>query len=162
MPISITVNGAPRTLDVDPRMPLLWVLRDVLGLTGTKYGCGIAQCGSCTVHVDGRATRSCQTPVGEVAGRRVTTIEGLTAGAGPSGHPLQRAWIEEQVPQCGWCQPGFLMTAAELLATHPRPTDAQIDAALGEHVCRCGTYQRLRRAVHRAAGEVEAGAGGAR
>ena len=159
MPISLTVNGAPRTLDVDPRMPLLWVLRDVLGLTGTKYGCGIAPCGSCTVHVDGRATRSCQTPVGSVAGRAVTTIEGLSADR---SHPLQRAWIEEQVPQCGWCQSGFLMTAAELLAAHPRPTDDEIDAALGDHICRCGTYQRIRRAVHRAAGPLAAGAGGDR
>jgi isoquinoline 1-oxidoreductase alpha subunit len=159
MPISITVNGVVRSLDVDPRMPLLWVLRDVLGLTGTKYGCGIAECGSCTVHVDGKATRSCQTPVGTVAGRRVTTIEGLSADR---SHPLQRAWIEEQVPQCGWCQPGFLMTAADLLASHPRPTDAEIDAALGEHVCRCGTYQRMRKAVHRAAGQAHAAKGGAR
>ncbi len=159
MTIALTVNGVAHSVDVDPRMPLLWVLRDVIGLTGTKYGCGIAQCGSCTVHVDGAATRSCQTPVGTVAGRRVTTIEGLSADR---SHPLQRAWIEEQVPQCGWCQPGFLMTAADLLAQHPQPTDEQIDAALGEHVCRCGTYLRIRRAVHRAAGRPAAGTGGAR
>jgi isoquinoline 1-oxidoreductase alpha subunit len=157
MPISLTVNGVSHALDVDPEMPLLWVVRDVLGLTGTKYGCGIAQCGSCTVHVDGKATRACQTPVGTVAGHAVTTIEGLAADR---SHPLQQAWITEQVPQCGWCQPGFLMTAADLLTTHPQPTDEQIDAVLGEHICRCGTYQRIRRAVHRAAGRSAAGAGG--
>lgn len=150
MPIQLTVNGTPKSVDADPDMPLLWVLRDLLGLTGTKYGCGIAECGSCTVHVDGEATRSCVTSLGEVAGRSVTTIEGLAADR---GHPLQRAWIAEQVPQCGWCQSGMLMTAAELLAKTPKPTDADIDRALGGHICRCGTYQRIRSAIHRAAGQ---------
>lgn len=150
MPISLTVNGAPRSVDADPEMPLLWVLRDLLGLTGTKYGCGIAECGACTVHVDGEATRSCATSLGEVAGKSVTTIEGLAADR---GHPLQRAWIAEQVPQCGYCQSGMLMTAAELIARTPKPTDADIDRALDGHVCRCGTYQRIRKAIHRAAGE---------
>ena len=150
MPITLTVNGAPRSVDADPEMPLLWVLRDLLGLTGTKYGCGIAECGACTVHVDGEATRSCATSLGEVAGKSVTTIEGLSADR---GHPLQRAWIAEQVPQCGYCQSGMLMTAAELSARTPKPTDADIDRALGGHVCRCGTYQRIRQAIHRAAGE---------
>lgn len=149
MPITLTVNGAPRSVDADPEMPLLWVLRDLLGLTGTKYGCGIAECGACTVHVDGEATRSCATSLGEVAGKSVTTIEGLAADR---GHPLQRAWIAEQVPQCGYCQSGMLMTAAELIARTPKPTDADIDRALGGHVCRCGTYQRIRKAIHRAAG----------
>jgi aerobic-type carbon monoxide dehydrogenase small subunit (CoxS/CutS family) len=148
VPIAFTVNGQPRSVDVDPEMPLLWVLRDVLGLTGTKYGCGIAECGACTVHVEGEATRSCVTTVGEVAGKKITTIEGLAADG---SHPLQRAWIEEQVPQCGYCQSGFLMTAAELLAKKPHPTDADIDSALGGHLCRCGTYQRVRKAIHRAA-----------
>ncbi len=153
MPIALTVNGKPHTLDVDPEMPLLWVLRDVLALTGTKYGCGIAECGACTVHVEGEATRSCVTTVGEVAGKRITTIEGLAADR---SHPLQRAWIEEQVPQCGYCQSGLLMTAAELIAKRPHPTDAEIDGALGGHLCRCGTYQRVRKAIHRAAGDAGA------
>jgi len=148
VPIAFTVNGQPRSVDVDPEMPLLWVLRDLLGLTGTKYGCGIAECGACTVHVEGEATRSCVTTVGEVAGKKITTIEGLAADR---SHPLQKAWIEEQVPQCGYCQSGFLMTAAELLAKQPHPSDADIDAALGGHLCRCGTYQRVRKAIHRAA-----------
>ena len=148
MPIAFTVNGQPRSVDVDPEMPLLWVLRDLLGLTGTKYGCGIAECGACTVHVEGEATRSCVTTVGEVAGKKITTIEGLSADR---SHPLQKAWIEEQVPQCGYCQSGFLMSAAELLAKKPQPSDADIDAALGGHLCRCGTYQRVRKAIHRAA-----------
>ncbi len=147
--ITITVNGAGRSVDVDLETPLLWVLRDTLGLTGTKYGCGVAQCGACTVHVDGEATRSCVTPVGSVAGKKITTIEGLS---NDRSHPLQQAWIAEQVPQCGYCQSGMLMTAADLLARKPKPTDEDIDSALGGHVCRCGTYQRIRRAVHRAAG----------
>jgi aerobic-type carbon monoxide dehydrogenase small subunit (CoxS/CutS family) len=151
---TLVVNGASRNLDVAPDTPLLWALRDSLGLTGTKYGCGIAQCGACTVHVDGEATRSCAVSVADVAGKKVTTIEGL-ARAG--NHPLQQAWIAEQVPQCGYCQSGMLMTAAELLAHKPKPTDADIDEALSTHICRCGTYQRIRRAIHRAAGE-----GGAR
>jgi isoquinoline 1-oxidoreductase subunit alpha len=152
---ALVVNGTPRKVDVAPDTPLLWVLRDTLGLTGTKYGCGIAQCGACTVHVEGVATRSCATTVDSVAGKKITTIEGLSAGR---SHPLQRAWIDEQVPQCGYCQSGMLMTAADLLAHKPKPTDADIDDALGGHICRCGTYQRIRRAIHRAAGEP----GGAR
>jgi aerobic-type carbon monoxide dehydrogenase small subunit (CoxS/CutS family) len=156
---TFTLNGKSRKVDVDPRTPLLWVIRDTIGLTGTKFGCGIAQCGACTVHVDGVAQRSCMTPVSAVEGRGVTTIEGLSADR---SHPLQQAWIAEQVPQCGYCQSGMLMTAAALLATTPRPTDADIDEALGTHICRCGTYQRIRRAVHRAAGGPGAEAGGGR
>jgi aerobic-type carbon monoxide dehydrogenase small subunit (CoxS/CutS family) len=155
MAITLVVNGQTRSLDVDPETPLLWVLRDTLGLTGTKYGCGVAQCGACTVHVEGEATRSCLTPVGSVQGKRVTTIEGLSPDR---SHPLQKAWIAEQVPQCGYCQAGMLMTAAELLARKPNPTDADINGAIGGHICRCGTYQRIRRAIHRAA----SGQGGAR
>ena len=155
--IMLTVNGSPRRVDVPPEMPLLWVLRDALGMTGTKFGCGVAQCGACTVHVDGEAIRSCTTAVGDVGGKKITTIEGLSPDR---SHPLQRAWIAEQVPQCGYCQSGMLMTAAELLARKPHPTDADIDAALGTHICRCGTYQRIRFAVHRAAGDA-AGKGGA-
>ena len=146
--ITFTVNGKARSVDVSPDTPLLWVLRDVLNLTGTKFGCGAALCGACTVHVDGEATRSCVTPVEMVEGKKITTIEGLSA---EGSHPLQQAWIAEQVPQCGYCQSGMLMTAAELLARKPRPTDEDIDAALGGHICRCGTYQRIRRAIHRAA-----------
>jgi isoquinoline 1-oxidoreductase subunit alpha len=152
--ITFTVNGRPRTVSDDPETPLLWVLRDTLGLTGTKYGCGIAQCGACTVHVEGRATRSCLTPVGSVAGRHVTTIEGLSADG---THPVQKAWVQEQVPQCGYCQSGMLMTAADLLARTPKVTDADIDAALDGHICRCGTYQRIRRAVHVASAEMAKG-----
>jgi isoquinoline 1-oxidoreductase alpha subunit len=156
--ITFTVNGIPRTVDVEPEMPLLWVLRDTLGLTGTKFGCGMALCGACTVHLDGEAVRSCVLEAGSVAGKRVTTIEGLS----PDGrHPLQSAWVAEQVPQCGYCQGGMIMTAAELLARKPKPTDQDIDAALAGHVCRCGTYQRIRRAIHRVAGMV-AGKGGGR
>ena len=152
--IALTVNGRPYRLDIEPETPLLWVIRDEIGLTGTKFGCGIAQCGACTVHVDGRATRSCLTPVGTVAGRSVTTIEGLS----PDGsHPVQKAWIQEQVPQCGYCQSGMLMTAADLLAHKPQVTDADIDAAMDGHICRCGTYQRIRRAVHVASAEMAKG-----
>ena len=147
--IRLTVNGADRSVDADPETPLLWVLRDTLGLTGTKYGCGIAQCGACTVHVDGEATRSCVTPVGSVAGKKITTIEGLSSGR---SHPLQQAWIAEQVPQCGYCQSGMLMTAADLLAHKPKPTDADIDDAMAGNICRCGTYPRIRAAIKRAAG----------
>jgi len=143
-----TLNGKPQQVDVPADMPLLWVLRDTLNLTGTKYGCGMALCGSCTVHVDGKATRSCVTPVADVAGKRLTTIEGL----GAAGlHPVQQAWIDEEVPQCGYCQTGMIMTAAALLAQKKNPSDADIDDALGSHICRCGTYQRIRRAVHTAA-----------
>jgi aerobic-type carbon monoxide dehydrogenase small subunit (CoxS/CutS family) len=146
---AFVVNGQPRSVDAEPDMPLLWALRDLIGLTGTKYGCGVGVCGSCVVHLDGAPVRACLTPVSAVAGRRVTTIEGLSADG---DHPLQRAWLAEDVAQCGYCQPGMLMRAAGLLATTPRPTDADIGAALAGHVCRCGTYQRIRRAIHRAAG----------
>lgn len=146
--VELVINGQTRQLDADPDMPLLWALRDLAGLTGTKYGCGIAQCGACTVHVDGQPTRSCQTRVGDLAGRRITTIEGLH----PEGrHPVQLAWIGEGVPQCGFCQSGQIMSAAALLANNPRPSDADIDAAMAGHICRCGTYQRIRTAIHHAA-----------
>jgi aerobic-type carbon monoxide dehydrogenase small subunit (CoxS/CutS family) len=144
---TLSVNGQSRTVNVPGDMPLLWVLRDTLGLTGTKFGCGIAQCGACTVHLDGTATRSCVIPVSAVGRRAITTIEGLSRDG---SHPVQRAWIAEDVPQCGYCQVGQVMAAAALLAAHPRPTDAEIDAAM-TNICRCGTYQRIRRAVHRAA-----------
>ena len=146
--LTLVVNGRSQAVDVAPDTPLLWVLRDALGYTGTKYGCGMSQCGACTVHVEGVAARSCVTPVGTVAGKKITTIEGLSADR---SHPLQQAWIAEQVPQCGYCQSGMLMSASALLAKKPKPTDADIDDALGGHICRCGTYQRIRRAVHRAA-----------
>ncbi len=143
----LSVNGQSRTVNVPGDMPLLWVLRDTLGLTGTKFGCGSALCGACTVHLSGAATRSCVTPVASVGARPITTIEGLSRDG---SHPVQRAWIAEEVPQCGYCQVGQVMTAAALLATHPHPSDADIDAAM-TNICRCGTYQRIRRAVHRAA-----------
>src|SRR2546429_5435798 len=146
-PISFTVNGKRETVNVTPDTPLLWVLRDTLGLTGTKFGCGIAQCGACTVHLDGVATRTCVLPVAAVAGKRVTTIEDLSKNR---SHAVQRAWIEEDVPQCGYCQPGQIMAAAALLARTPHPTDADIDTAM-TNICRCGTYQRIRAAIHRAA-----------
>ena len=146
--LTLSVNNRSRTLDIDPRTPLLWVLRDSLGLTGTKYGCGIAQCGACTVILNGNAVRSCVTPVSRAAGQHVTTIEGLSADG---SHPLQRAWMTEQVPQCGYCQSGQIMSAAVLLAAHPSPTDQEIDEAMAGNICRCGTYQRVRRAIHRAA-----------
>jgi isoquinoline 1-oxidoreductase alpha subunit len=146
--ILISVNGQSKTADVDPKTPLLWVLRDTLGLTGTKYGCGIGQCGACTVILEGDAVRSCQTPVSRAAGKQVTTIEGLSNDA---SHPVQRAWIEEQVPQCGYCQSGQIMAAVVLLKTTPRPTNKDIDDAMSGNICRCGTYHRIRRAVHRAA-----------
>ena len=150
MKMTLTVNGQQRTIDASPDTPLLWVLRDVMGLTGTKYGCGKSLCGSCTVHVNGTAVRSCVLPVSAVAGGKVTTIEGLS----PDGaHPLQRMWVEEDVSQCGYCQPGQIMTAAALLAQNPSPSDADIDAALSGNLCRCGTYGRIRRAIHRAAKE---------
>jgi isoquinoline 1-oxidoreductase alpha subunit len=146
--ITFTLNGASQTVDVPPEMPLLWVLRDVLGLTGTKFGCGMALCGACTVHIDGQATRSCTTAMKSAAGKRVTTIEGLS----PAGeHPLQRAWMEADVPQCGYCQSGQVMTAAALLARTPDPTDQQIDEAMRGNICRCGTYQSIRAAIHQAA-----------
>ena len=151
--IAFTLNGRPTTVDVDPGTPLLWVLRDQLQLTGTKYGCGIAQCGACTVHLDGRAIRSCVTPVSMVSGKRVTTIEGI--GETPVGRAIQRAWQEVDVPQCGYCQSGQIMAAAALLAEHPRPSEAQIVAAMDGILCRCGTYNRIRKAI------LEAAAGGA-
>jgi isoquinoline 1-oxidoreductase alpha subunit len=146
--ISLTVNGTSQHVDVSPDTPLLWVLRDHLELTGTKYGCGMALCGACTVHVNGQATRSCVMPISAAAGKSVLTIEGLS----PDGsHPLQRAWIAEEVPQCGYCQSGQIMAAAVLLRENPRPSDADIDDAMSGNICRCGTYQRIRRAIHRAA-----------
>ncbi len=149
MSLRIRVNGTDHDLDVDPEMPLLWALRDILGLTGTKYGCGQALCGACTVHLDGEVVRACVTPVRRAAGRTVTTIEGLS---NDGSHPLQRAWVDLGVPQCGFCQAGQIMTAAALLAKRPRPSDAEIDASLGGNLCRCGTYTRIRAAVKKAAG----------
>lgn len=146
--IKLNLNGRDVEVDVEPDMPLLWVLRDTLGLTGTKFGCGMALCGCCTVHLDGTAVRSCVTPVGAVGARQLTTIEGLSPD---STHAVQRAWIELQVPQCGYCQSGQIMSAAALLANTPEPTDAEIDAAMSGNICRCGTYQRIRAAIHRAA-----------
>jgi aerobic-type carbon monoxide dehydrogenase small subunit (CoxS/CutS family) len=146
--ISLIINGQLRTVDADPDMPLLWALRELLQLTGTKYGCGVALCGACTVHLDSAPVRACVVPISAVAGRRVTTIEGLAAA---SDHPVQQAWIEAQVPQCGYCQPGQIMSAAALLARKPSPTDADIDDAMGGNICRCGTYQRIRKAIHLAA-----------
>ena len=148
MAIEFNVNGKAQKVDVDPNMPLLWVLRDTLGMTGTKFGCGMALCGACTVHVNGEPTRSCVTPISSVAGKKITTIEGLSTDR---SHPVQRAWIELDVPQCGYCQSGQIMSAAALLAKHPQPTDAQIDEAMTGNICRCGTYQRIREAIHRAA-----------
>ncbi|MFC1546925.1 (2Fe-2S)-binding protein [Candidatus Neomarinimicrobiota bacterium] len=149
--ISFTINGESRTVDVDPEMKLLWVIRDVLNLTGTKYSCGMSLCGACTVHLDGKPIRSCSTTVSRVAGRSVTTIEGLAADA---DNPLIQAWIEEEVAQCGYCQSGQIMIASDLLAKNPKPTDADIDKTMSRALCRCGTYQRIRQAIHRAAGEV--------
>ncbi len=146
---ALKVNGEERRVDVAPETPLLWVLRDTLGLTGTKFGCGIAQCGACTVLLDREPVRSCQTPVKEAAGRAILTIEGLS----PDGsHPVQRAWVAEEVPQCGYCQSGQIMTAVALLARKPHPSDADVDAAMSGILCRCGTYNRIRRAIKRAAG----------
>jgi aerobic-type carbon monoxide dehydrogenase small subunit (CoxS/CutS family) len=142
------VNGKRYDVDVSPDMPLLWVLRETIGLTGTKFGCGLGQCGACTVHLDGAATRSCLTTAKAAAEKKITTIEGLSP---TSTHKLQKAWIEEQVPQCGYCQSGQIMSAAALLAKTPNPTDAQIDAAMTGNICRCGTYQRIHRAIQRAA-----------
>jgi aerobic-type carbon monoxide dehydrogenase small subunit (CoxS/CutS family) len=145
---TLRVNGSERKVSVPPQMPLLWVLRDSLELTGTKFGCGAGLCGACTVHLDGTAVRSCSTPVSQAAGKNITTIEGLSAN-GP--HPLQQAWIAEQVPQCGYCQSGQIMEAAAMLAKTPQPTDDQISQTMAGNICRCGTYDRIRRAIHRAA-----------
>jgi len=146
--IKLSVNGKDTAVDVDPDMPLLWVLRDTLGLTGTKFGCGMALCGACTVHLDGQPIRSCVTPVSAVAAGKVTTIEGLSSDR---SHPVQKAWIELDVPQCGYCQSGQIMSAAALLAHTAAPSDADIDTAMSGNLCRCGTYQRIRAAIHRAA-----------
>lgn len=147
-PFRLMVNGKTQTIEANPEMPLLWVLRDLLGLTGTKYSCGEGLCGACTVHIDGEARRSCMVPLARADGHIVTTIEGLA----PSGdHPLQQAWLAENVAQCGYCQPGQIMAAAALLMAHPQPTDAEIDEAMAGNLCRCGAYQRIRRAIHRAA-----------
>ena len=154
--VKVKVNGKEHALDVSPDTPLLWVVRESLGLTGTKFGCGMAQCGACTVHLDGEAVRSCVTPVARAAGKEVTTIEGLSPEL---GRPLQQAWIEEDVPQCGYCQSGQIMAAAVLLRENARPTDADIDDCMAGNICRCGTYLRIRRAIHRAA-ELQAQGGG--
>jgi aerobic-type carbon monoxide dehydrogenase small subunit (CoxS/CutS family) len=146
--ISFTINGRSQQVDVSPEMPLLWVIRDTLHLTGTKYACGMALCGACTVHLDGAPVRACVTPMSAVAGRTVTTIEGLSA---TGTHPVQRAWMEVDVPQCGFCQSGQIMSAAALLTSKPAPTDADIDTAMAGNICRCGTYQRIRAAIHQAA-----------
>ena len=150
MATTFTLNGRSATVDVSAETPLLWVLRDTLGLTGTKFGCGRALCGACTVHMDGEAIRSCVTAIGEAAGKSITTIEGLSA---EQSHPLQKAWIAADVPQCGYCQSGQIMAAAALLAEKPSPTDGDINAAMAGMLCRCGTYQRIRRAIHMAAGK---------
>jgi isoquinoline 1-oxidoreductase subunit alpha len=154
--VQFTLNGKPQTVDASPEMPLLWVVRDMLGLTGTKFGCGMALCGACTVHVNGDAVRSCMTQVQSVAGKNVTTIEGLSLDG---SHPVQQAWMEEDVPQCGYCQSGQIMQAASLLSKKAKPSETDIDEAMRGNVCRCGTYLQIRRAVHRAA-EIKATQGG--
>ena len=154
--ITLSINRKKHAVDVDPATPLLWMLRESLGMTGTKFGCGMAQCGACTVHLDGDAVRSCVTPVSRVVGKEVVTIEGL---APEFGRPLQQAWITEDVPQCGYCQSGQIMAAAVLLRENPRPDDAAIDACMAGNICRCGTYQRIRRAIHLAA-QLKAKGGG--
>ena len=150
--ITIEINGTPKQIDIEPDTPLLWVLRDIVGLTGTKFGCGIAQCGACTVHIDGKPMRSCSVPIGALDGKTITTIEGLSPD---NSHPVQRAWIAEDVPQCGYCQSGQIMAVAAFLKQTPKPTDADIDANI-TNICRCGTYERLRRAIHRAADLMKA------
>jgi isoquinoline 1-oxidoreductase subunit alpha len=148
MAISFTLNGKSQSVEVDPQMPLLWVLRDTLSMTGTKFGCGMALCGACTVHINGEAARSCITPISAVAGKKITTIEGLSADG---NHPVQQAWVEIDVPQCGYCQCGQIMSAAALLAKKASPSDVEIDDFMSGNICRCGTYQRIRKAIHRAA-----------
>jgi isoquinoline 1-oxidoreductase subunit alpha len=155
MSVKLSVNGDTRELDIDPDMPLLWAIRDHLQLTGTKFGCGMALCGACTVHIDGQATRSCVTPAAAAQGRRITTIEGLSTAA---GRAVQGAWIGLNVPQCGYCQSGQIMSAAALLAANPRPSDAEIDSAMAGNICRCATYVRIRGAIHQAAESLSAGA----
>ncbi|WP_020596702.1 (2Fe-2S)-binding protein [Spirosoma panaciterrae] len=149
--VKLTINNQAHTLDIDPQMPLLWAIRDVVGLTGTKFGCGIAQCGACTVHLDGNPIRSCSFPVSAAAGHKITTIEGISKNG---DHPVQKAWIEHQVPQCGYCQSGQIMSALALLKQTPKPTDADIDAAMQGNICRCGTYNRIRQAIHTASAEM--------
>ena len=149
--LKLTINNQPHTLDVDPTMPLLWAIRDVIGLTGTKFGCGIAQCGACTVHLDSTAIRSCSFPVSAAAGHKITTIEGIAKNA---DHPVQKAWVEHQVPQCGYCQSGQIMSAVALLKQMAKPTDADIDTAMQGNICRCGTYNRIRQAIHTASAEM--------
>ena len=151
--VAFTLNGEARALDADPEMPLLWAIRDIIGLTGTKFGCGMAQCGACTVHIDGAPTRSCQTAVGDVEGKSIITIEGLS---GKVGETVQTVWAELDVPQCGYCQSGQIMSAAALLAETPKPTDEEIDSAMSGNLCRCATYQRIRAAIHEAAHRLEA------
>lgn len=153
MAITFTLNGRPESVEVDPQMPLLWVLRDTLSMTGTKFGCGMALCGACTVHIDGKATRSCITPIAAVQGKKVMTIEGLSEDG---SHPVQKAWMEVDVPQCGYCQSGQIMSAVALLSEKPKPTDSDIDDFMSGNICRCGTYQRIRKAIHRAA-ELQTG-----
>ncbi len=153
MPHTLTINGKPRSADVDEDTPLLWVLRDVLGMTGTKFGCGIALCGACTVHVDGKPVRSCITPVSAAAGKRITTIEAI--GATPAGRKIQQAWLDLEVPQCGYCQSGQIMSATALLAKNPHPNDSDIDDAMSGNICRCGTYVRIREAIKHAANDKQ-------
>jgi isoquinoline 1-oxidoreductase alpha subunit len=152
MPHTLTINGTARRVDVDDDTPLLWVLRDVLGMTGTKFGCGMALCGACTIHLDGKPVRSCITPISAAAGKRITTIEAI--GATAAGRKIQQAWIELDVPQCGYCQSGQIMSATALLVANPKPSDADIDAAMSGNICRCATYPRIRAAIKRAAGSL--------
>ncbi|HTI57918.1 (2Fe-2S)-binding protein [Mucilaginibacter sp.] len=148
---TLIINGQSHTVDIDSQMPLLWVIRDVIGLKGTKFGCGIAQCGACTIHLDGDPTRSCSIPVSIADGKKITTIEGISE---TGDHPVQKAWTDQQVPQCGYCQSGQIMSAVALLAKNPNPSDADIDVAMSGNICRCGTYQRIRKAIHQAAGQT--------
>jgi isoquinoline 1-oxidoreductase subunit alpha len=150
--ITLVINNKKHVLDTDPTMPLLWAVRDIVGLKGSKFGCGIGQCGACTMHVNGQPTRTCVLPVSAAVGKKITTIEGV--GSGAALHPIQQAWIEEQVPQCGYCQSGQIMAAVALLKAHPKPTDADIDAAMSGHICRCGTYPRIRKAIHSASEQL--------